>query len=70
MFVVVIFAFSSEQVSSLLLLLQQKKLADKLAKAVKDVEKTKGIYEASLKDLSTYNPKYMEDMTEVSFRHR
>lgn len=66
MFVVFVFALYPHSSS----LLQQKKLADKLAKAVKDVEKTKGIYEASLKDLSTYNPKYMEDMTEVSFRHR
>ena len=45
---------------------QLKKLQDKVEKNRKEVETTRGKYEAALSDLNGYNAKYMEDMTDVS----
>ena len=44
-----------------------KKLQDKAEKCRRDVEVSKDKYEAALNDINSYNAKYMEDMTEVSF---
>ena len=48
-------------------LLQLKKLQEKAEKCRRDVEVSKDKYEAALNDINSYNAKYMEDMTEVSF---
>ena len=42
-----------------------KKLADKVDKCQRDVLTTREKYEASLNDITSYNAKYMEDMTDV-----
>ena len=41
---------------------QVKKLKDKSDKTANDVQITRGKYQESLRDIGTYNPKYMEDM--------
>ena len=49
----------------LLLLLQVKKLQDRVSKAREDVSRAKDRYEAALIEIAEYNPKYMEEMTIV-----
>ncbi|XP_053202286.1 protein kinase C and casein kinase substrate in neurons protein 1-like isoform X3 [Panonychus citri] len=44
---------------------QVKKLQDRVAKCKEEVQKTKEKYEQSLKEISDYNAKYIEDMTVV-----
>ena len=44
---------------------QIKKLQDKVSKAEKECDISKQSYETSIRDLDAYNPKYMEEMTEV-----
>ena len=44
---------------------QLKKMTDRVEKNRKEVEATRGKYDAALSDLNAYNAKYMEDMTEV-----
>lgn len=45
--------------------LQLKKLQDKLRKCQQEVEGSREKYTAAVNDLNSYNPKYIEDMTEV-----
>ena len=40
-------------------------MTDRVEKNRKEVEATRGKYDAALSDLNAYNAKYMEDMTEV-----
>ncbi|XP_063237278.1 protein kinase C and casein kinase substrate in neurons protein 1 isoform X1 [Bacillus rossius redtenbacheri] len=42
-----------------------KKMQDRVQKSKEDVQKAKEKYEAALNEINGYNPKYMEDMTEV-----
>nr|CAD7412507.1 unnamed protein product [Timema poppensis] len=44
---------------------QVKKMQDRVQKTKEDVQKAKEKYEAALNEINSYNPKYMEDMTEV-----
>ncbi|KAG0729972.1 Protein kinase C and casein kinase substrate in neurons protein 2 [Chionoecetes opilio] len=44
---------------------QMKKLTDRVSKAKEEVGRGKEKYEASLREISDYNPKYIEDMTHV-----
>jgi predicted DNA-binding protein (UPF0251 family) len=40
-------------------------MKDRLAKCKEDVQKTRIKYEEALAEITTYNPKYIEDMREV-----
>ncbi|XP_070524636.1 protein kinase C and casein kinase substrate in neurons protein 1 isoform X2 [Cardiocondyla obscurior] len=42
-----------------------KKMQDRVQKTKEEVQKAKEKYEASLQEINQYNPKYMEDMTQV-----
>ncbi|XP_012279799.1 protein kinase C and casein kinase substrate in neurons protein 1 isoform X2 [Orussus abietinus] len=42
-----------------------KKMQDRLQKTKEEVQKAKEKYEAALQEINQYNPKYMEDMTQV-----
>ncbi|XP_046748407.1 protein kinase C and casein kinase substrate in neurons protein 1 isoform X2 [Diprion similis] len=42
-----------------------KKMQDRVQKTKEEVQKSKEKYEASLLEINQYNPKYMEDMTQV-----
>ncbi|XP_076056480.1 protein kinase C and casein kinase substrate in neurons protein Synd isoform X3 [Oratosquilla oratoria] len=42
-----------------------KKLQDRVSKAKEEVQRTREKYEQALKEISDYNPKYIEDMTQV-----
>uniref|UniRef100_A0A0N7ZCU5 Protein kinase C and casein kinase substrate in neurons protein 1 n=1 Tax=Scylla olivacea TaxID=85551 RepID=A0A0N7ZCU5_SCYOL len=44
---------------------QMKKLTDRVSKAKEEVARGKEKYDASLREISDYNPKYIEDMTHV-----
>ncbi|KYM86422.1 Protein kinase C and casein kinase substrate in neurons protein 2 [Atta colombica] len=44
---------------------QVKKMQDRVQKTKEEVQKAKEKYEASLQEINQYNPKYMEDMTQV-----
>ncbi|XP_050735277.1 protein kinase C and casein kinase substrate in neurons protein 2-like isoform X4 [Eriocheir sinensis] len=44
---------------------QMKKLTDRVSKAKEEVARGKEKYEAALREISDYNPKYIEDMTHV-----
>ncbi|XP_074659847.1 protein kinase C and casein kinase substrate in neurons protein 1-like isoform X3 [Tubulanus polymorphus] len=44
---------------------QVKKIDEKVNKCDRDVDATQDKYKASLEDLKAYNPKYIEDMTDV-----
>jgi len=44
---------------------QVRKLQDRVQKSKEQVLKSREQYETALVDLKNYNPKYMEDMTEV-----
>ena len=44
---------------------QVRKLQERVQKAKEEVQRTKEKYEAALQEINSYNPKYMEDMTEV-----
>ena len=48
--------------------LQVKKLGEKLQKCRGDVENAREKYTAALHDLNGYNPKYIEEMTFVSYK--
>lgn len=47
------------------LLAQVKKMQDRVQKTKEEVQKAKEKYEAALQEINQYNPKYMEDMTQV-----
>lgn len=42
-----------------------KKLQERVSKAKEDVQKNREKYEAALKEINEYNPKYIEEMTQV-----
>lgn len=42
-----------------------RKLQEKVSKSKDEVQRTKERYEAALQEIKEYNPKYMEDMTDV-----
>ncbi|CAL1683749.1 unnamed protein product [Lasius platythorax] len=44
---------------------QVKKMQDRVQKTKEEVQKAKEKYEAALQEINQYNPKYMEDMTQV-----
>ncbi|XP_015430078.1 PREDICTED: protein kinase C and casein kinase substrate in neurons protein 2 isoform X3 [Dufourea novaeangliae] len=44
---------------------QVKKMQDRVQKTKEEVQKAKEKYEATLQEINQYNPKYMEDMTQV-----
>ncbi|XP_063992527.1 protein kinase C and casein kinase substrate in neurons protein 1 isoform X3 [Diachasmimorpha longicaudata] len=44
---------------------QVKKMQDRVQKTKEEVQKAKEKYEASLQEINQYNPKYMEEMTQV-----
>jgi len=44
---------------------QVRKLAERVQRAKEEVQRTKEKYDAALHEINAYNPKYMEDMTEV-----
>lgn len=44
---------------------QIRKLQDRVSRTKDQVQKCRENYEVCLQDLNNYNPKYMEDMTEV-----
>ena len=44
---------------------QVRKLQERVQRAQEEVQKTKEKYEAALQEINAYNPKYMEDMSEV-----
>lgn len=44
---------------------QVRKLQERVQRAKEEVQKTKEKYEAALQEINSYNPKYMEDMSEV-----
>ncbi|XP_050735279.1 protein kinase C and casein kinase substrate in neurons protein 2-like isoform X6 [Eriocheir sinensis] len=45
--------------------MKMKKLTDRVSKAKEEVARGKEKYEAALREISDYNPKYIEDMTHV-----
>lgn len=45
--------------------LQVKKMQDRVQKSKEEVQKGKDKYNLALKEITEYNPKYMEDMTVV-----
>lgn len=51
--------------SALLFNRQVKKMQDRVQKTKEEVQKAKEKYEAALQEINQYNPKYMEDMTQV-----
>lgn len=52
-------------VSKYRLFRQVKKMQDRVQKTKEEVLKAKEKYEAALQEINQYNPKYMEDMTQV-----
>ena len=42
-----------------------KKLQDRVQRAKEDVQRNREKYESALRELNDYNPKYVEDMTDV-----
>lgn len=44
---------------------QVRKIQERVQKAKEEVQKTREKYESALQEINNYNPKYMEDMTEV-----
>lgn len=44
---------------------QVKKMQDRVQRTKEEVQKAKEKYEAALQEINQYNPKYMEDMTQV-----
>lgn len=44
---------------------QVRKMQDRVQKTKEEVQKAKEKYEAALQEINQYNPKYMEDMTQV-----
>ncbi|XP_044727886.1 protein kinase C and casein kinase substrate in neurons protein 1 isoform X2 [Chrysoperla carnea] len=44
---------------------QVKKMAERVQKSKEEVQRSKEKYEAALQEINGYNPKYMEDMTDV-----
>ena len=42
-----------------------RKLAERVQRTKEEVQKTREKYDTALQEINAYNPKYMEDMTEV-----